>query len=166
MDNLSDTLGQIRSCHISYIGPGCPDAEQQKTNGSEMVLRNVGYCLYLSRLQTTVDFIRDELLLHFTFNNIGNAPMYRDWPVTMYIYDREGNCIRTETLDLKLSGLMPGGEITVTGSVLYSKSLLDGYSVGLGISSPDGINHITFAQKGVLPDRDGIHLVYRHGKIR
>ena len=84
----------------------------------------------------------------------------------MYIYDREGNCIRTETLDLKLSGLMPGGETTVTGSVLYSKSLLDGYSVGLGISSPDGINHITFAQKGVLPDRDGIHLVYRHGKIR
>ena len=166
MDNLSDTLGQIRSCHISYIGPGCPDAEQQQTNGSEMVLRNVGYCLYLSRLQTTVDFIRDELLLHFTFNNIGNAPMYRDWPVTMYIYDREGNCIRTETLDLKLSGLMPGGETTVTGSVLYSKSLLDGYFVGLGISSPDGINHITFAQKGVLPDRDGIHLVYRHGKIR
>ena len=166
MDNLSDTLGQIRSSHISFIGPGCPDAEQQETNGSEMILRNVGYCLYLSRLQTTVDFIRDELLLHFTFNNIGNTPMYRDWPVTMYIYDREGNCIRTETLDLRLSELMPGGEITVTGSVLYSKSLLDGYSVGLGIASPDGKNHITFAQKGVLPDRNGIHLVYRYSKIR
>ena len=166
MDDLSDTLNQIRISHISYIGPGCPDREQQKTNGSEMILRNVGYCLYLSRLQTTVDFLRDELLLHFTFNNIGNAPMYRDWPVIMYIYDRDGNCIRTQTLDLRLSGLMPGGEITVTGSVLYSKSLLDGYSVGLGITSPDGRNHITFAQKGVLPDREGIHLVYKRSKIR
>ena len=160
MKDLSDTLEQIRSCHISFIGPDCPDAGQQKTNGSEMILRNVGYCLYLSRLQTTVDYIDDELRLHFTFENIGQAPMYWDWPVTMYIYDNDNNCIREQTLDLKLSELLPEKEMTVTGSIPYSRSLLNGFRVGISIRSPEGGRYITLAQKGVLPNRDGIHRVY------
>lgn len=160
MDRLSDTLEQIRDCHISFIGPACPDARQQESNGSGMILRNVGYCIYLSRLQTTVDFLDDDLLLHFTFSNIGQAPLYWDWPVTMYIFDHDGICIREQTLDLKLSGLLPDRELTVTGSVPYSKELLKGYSVGLSVVSPAG-DVVTFAQKGVLPDARGIHTVYR-----
>lgn len=160
MDSLSETLDQIRNSHISFIGPACPDAAQQQTNGSEMILRNVGYCIYLSRLQTTVDFIDDELDLHFTFENIGRAPMYWDWPVTMYIYDPKGNCTMEQTLDLKLSDLLPDRELTVTGSIPYSQSLLRGFRVGISIKSPDGSRYITLAQKGVLPDREGIHKVY------
>ena len=163
MDNLSDTLDQIRSSHLSYIGPVCPDAEQQQSNGSEMILRNVGYCLYLSRLQTTVDFLDDTLQIHFTFNNIGAAPMYRDWPVRMYIFNKK-KCICEQTLDLRLSDLLPDKEITVTGSVPYSRDLLNGFSVGIAITSPDGSEFITLAQKGVLPDGKGIHKVYRHKK--
>lgn len=167
MDNLSDTLDQIRSSHISFIGPECPDAEQQQTNGSEMILRNVGYCLYLSRLQTTMDYLNDDLELHFTFNNIGAAPMYWDWPVKMYIYSgREKKCIREQTLDIKLSELLPGKEITVTGTVPYSKNLLRGYSVGIAITSPDGSEYINLAQKGVLPDGEGIHKIYRFKKMQ
>ena len=162
MENLSETLDQVRACHISFIGPLCPDKEQQETNGSDMILRNMGYCLYLSRLQTTVDFIEDSLLLHFTFNNIGMAPMYRDWPVVMYIYDSGHNCIRTETLDLKLSELLPNRETTVTGRVPYSDSLLEGYSVGIAILSPEGTQYITLAQKGVLPNSEGVHKVYKY----
>lgn len=165
MENLSDTLDQIRSSHVSFIGPVCPDADQQLTNGSEMILRNVGYCIYLSRLQTTVDFIDDDLQLHMTFGNIGQAPMYWDWPVSMYIYDRTGTCIRVQTLDLKLSDLLPGQTVTVTGTVPYSRSLLEGYTVGLAIRSPEG-ETVTLAQKGVLPDADGIHRIYRSKKIR
>ena len=160
MASLSETLEQIRNCHLSFIGPACPDAAQQQTNGSEMILRNVGYCIYLSRLQTTVDFIDDELDLHFTFENIGRAPMYWDWPVTMYIYDPEGNCTLEQTLDLKLSDLLPDAELTVTGSIPYTKDLLKGFRVGISIRSPDGSQFITLAQKGVLPDREGIHKVY------
>lgn len=160
MDRLSDTLEQIRDCHISFIGPVCPDAVQQESNGSEMILRNVGYCIYLSRLQTTVDFLDDDLLLHFTFSNIGQAPLYWDWPVRMYIYDHDGICIREQTLDLKLSELLPDRELTVTGTVPYSKELLEGYSVGLSIVSPGG-DIVTFAQKGVLPDAQGVHTIYR-----
>ncbi len=165
LDNLSDTLSQTRSCHLTFIGPGCPDLEQQQTNGSEMIRREMGYCLYLSRLQTTMDFLKDDLQLHFTFNNIGAAPMYWDWPVNMYIYKKK-ECIRVQTLDLKLSELLPGQEITVTGTVPYSKDLLRGYSVGLSIDSPDGTQHITLAQKGVLPNGEGIHKVYRFKKSR
>ena len=162
MDSLSDTLGQLRSAHVSFIGPVCPDASRQGTNGSGMILRDVGYCIYLSRLQTTVDFIRDDLLLHFTFSNIGHAPLYWDWPVTMYIYDREGQCVREEVLDLAVSGLMPGESTTVTGSVKYSRKLLKGYTAAISIKSPDGKDHVTLAQKGVQPDEQGIHRVYRY----
>lgn len=164
MEKLSDTLGQIRSCHVSFIGPNCPDREQQAANGSEMILRNVGYCIYLSRLQTTVDYIDDALLFHLTFANIGVAPLYWDWPVRMYVYDKDGVCVKEETLDLKLSGLLPGKEITTIGSVPYSRELLKGYSVGIAVTSPGGTEHITLAQKGVIPNKDGVHRIYR--KVR
>ena len=165
MDNLSDTLDQVRSSHVSFIGPVCPDDRQQQSNGSEMIRRNMGYCLYLSRLQTTVDFVSDLLQLHFTFNNIGAAPMYRDWPVKMYVYQGK-NLICEQTLDLRLSELMPGAEITVTGTVPYSRDLLKGYTVGIAITSPDNTETITLAQKGVLPNADGIHKVYRFKKMQ
>ena len=162
MDNLSDTLSQIRSSHTSFIGPVCPDASRQDTNGSGMILRNVGYCLYLSRLQTTVDFLRDDLVFSLSFTNIGNAPFYWDWPVTMYVYDDQRECIREQQLDLSLSQLLPNSTMTVTGTVPYSGSLLKGYSVGISITSPDGENYITLAQKGVIPGAGGIHKIYRY----
>jgi hypothetical protein len=164
MESLSDTLEQVRGSHVTFIGPNCPDAEQQAANGSEMIQRDMGYCLYLSRLQTTMDFIHDELQLHFTFNNIGAAPMYRDWPVKMFIYDDHKECIREQTLDLKLSEILPGREVTVTGTLPYSRKLLRGYSVGIAIVSPDGTETITLAQKGVIPNSEGVHRVYRFKK--
>lgn len=167
MERLSDTLEQIRNGHISFIGPSCPDKDQQKTNGSGMILRNVGYCIYLSRLQTTVDFIDDSLLFHLTFSNIGQAPMYRDWPVKMYIYDRMKNLVSEQTLDLHLSELLPDTEITVTGQVPYSRQLLKGYSMGISITDPEGKEYIRLAQKGVIPNKEGIHRVYRYrGRIK
>ena len=164
MEKLSDTLKQSRSSHISFIGPNCPDRDQQTTNGSEMILRNVGYCIYLNRLQNTVDYIDDELLFHFTFANIGVAPLYWDWPVRMYVYDKGGSCIKEQILDLKLSELLPGKEITTIGRVPYSRELLKGYSIGIAITSPDGTKHITLAQKGVIPNQDGVHRIYK--KVR
>ena len=163
MEKLSDMLEQIRFCHVSYIGPSCPGREQQATNGSSMILRNTGYCIYLSRLQTTVDYIDDELLFHLTFANIGVAPFYWDWPVRMYIYDKDGVCIKEQTLDLKLSELLPGREITTVGKVPYSRELLKGYSVGIAVTNPEGTEHITLAQKGVIPS-NGIHRIYRKVK--
>ena len=162
MDKLSDTLSQIRKTHVSYIGPVCPDAAQQNTNGSDMILRNVGYSIYLSRLQTTMDFIRDDLVFQLSFSNIGNAPFYWDWPVTMYVYDTKGECIREQKLELSLSQLLPDSTITVVGTVPYSRNLLKGYSVGISITSPDGKNFITMTQKGVVPKRSGIHRIYRY----
>ena len=162
MENLSDTLAQIRSSHTSFIGPVCPDASRQDTNGSGMILRNVGYCFYLSRLQTTVDFIRDDLVFSLSFTNVGNAPFYWDWPVTMYVFDDQKECIREQKLDLSLSRVLPGTTVTVTGTVPYSDSLLKGYSVGISINSPDGRNFITLGQKGVVPGPGGIHKIYRY----
>ena len=162
MENLSDTLTQIRSSHTSFIGPVCPDASRQDTNGSGMILRNVGYCFYLSRLQTTVDFIRDDLVFSLSFTNVGNAPFYWDWPVTMYVFDDQKECIREQKLDLSLSRLLPGTTVTATGTVPYSDSLLKGYSVGISINSPDGRNFITLGQKGVVPGPGGIHKIYRY----
>ena len=65
-------------------------------------------------------------------------------------------------LDLAVSGLMPGESTTVTGSVKYSRKLLKGYTAAISIKSPDGKDHVTLAQKGVQPDEQGIHRVYRY----
>ena len=162
-DKLSVVLQEIRDDHISYISDNCPGAKQQKKNGSRMILRTLGYCLYISRLQTTVNFRRDTVKLQFTFVNTGVAPPYTDWPVIMTIYDQSKKKAARKVLPMKLNKLLPGKEYVVSGEFPYNAKISKGFSVGLRISNPDDEKEfITLAQKTVKPDETGEHLIYSY----
>ena len=160
-DNLSEVLQEIRDEHISYISGNCPDADQQKRNGSRMILRTLGYCIYINRLQTTVNFRKDTVALRFTFKNTGVAPCYADWPVTMIVYNKRNRKIYETDLPVDLKSLLPGEEHEIVGEFPYSKKISKGFSIGIRISNPeDEREFITLAQKVVKPDENGEHLIY------
>lgn len=161
--NLAMVLQDIRDGHLTYISDNCPNAKEQKGNGSRMISQTLGYCIYINRLQTTVNFRKDMVNLRFTFINTGVAPCYADWPVIMTVYNHKGKRIYEEKLPFSLKEIRPGEELDVTGEFPYNKKLTKGYSIGIRICNPDNSgDYIRLSQKETQPDDAGEHIIYKY----
>lgn len=141
-EDLSSLLRQVEDCHLTFIGPHIPDAE---TNAYDAVLRRVGYKYYVSKLSTTFSFADDSIDIRLEWENDGSAPLYWDWPVMIKIFDHSGTLVYWETLDLKLSELVPGKTISTVTKVPYLDEIRDGLSVGISIKSYDGKDSVMLA---------------------
>jgi cysteinyl-tRNA synthetase len=161
--DLSQVLAQIRDNHITYISGKCPDAEEQKSNGSRMISQTLGYCIYISRMQTVLDFRKDEVNLRFTFKNTGVAPAYIDWPVVMSVYSHNGDKLHEVELPMELKQVVPGEDFEVVGAFPYSKRLNKGFSIGIHINNQENPeDYITLSQKETKPDSIGEHIIYKY----
>lgn len=159
---LAEVLREIRDGRLTYISGNCPTAEEQKGNGYRMISQTLGYCIYINRLQTTVNFRKDTVALHFTFTNTGVAPPYADWPVMMTVYDHRGRLIHESKLPVKLMDLTGGTEKEILGEFPYNRNLKKGYSIGIRICNPaDEDDYITLAQKETRAEERGEHIIYR-----
>ena len=96
-----------------------------------------------------------------TWENSGIAPIYWDWPVMMYVYDLEGNLEYWETVDIRLSELMPGEQIETENHIPFTDLLRQGYTIGIGITDPDEAETIALAMDCERTD-EGIHLIYTY----
>lgn len=143
-EGLPDLLNQVKDSHLTFVGPNCPDAEDYGP-AYEAILRRLGYRYYVSRLSTAFPFAEDALVLQLDWENAGAAPLYWDWPVMVKIFDAQKNLVYFETLDLKLSQLVPGEKVTTTTSIPYLDSIRDGLSVGITINSYDGNDFVLLA---------------------
>ena len=99
----------------------------------------------MSRLSTTFSFADDSIDIRLDWENDGSAPLYWDWPVVIKIFDDSGTLVYWETLDLKLSELVPGKTITTVTRVPYLDEIRDGLSVGISIRSYDGKDSVMLA---------------------
>ena len=143
-EELSDLLNQVEDCHLTFIGPHCPDPEDY-SSAYEAIQRRIGYKYYISRLSTTFSFSDNTLEVQLDWENAGAAPLYWDWPVMIKIFDSENTLVYWETLNLKLSQLIPGEKISTTTNVPYMDSIRDGMSIGITINSYDGKDSIDLA---------------------
>ena len=73
--------------------------------------------------------------------------MYWDWPVMVKVFDSEDRLVYYETLELKLSELLPGKQITTTTSIPYLDDFRDGMSIGIQIHSYDGDDIVLLAME-------------------
>lgn len=144
--DLSKTVSMIRDCHVSFVGPKCPTKEEKELNGSSVVLRNIGYRYYVSEMNVLFSYIRNKLDFTLTWKNNGIAPIYRDIPVSVIVYDMDGKVLQETDLDLSLSQLMPGKEMTSKFSLPYTSTLNEGYQVGIKIANQDGRDCLQLAQ--------------------
>ena len=145
-DGLSELLEQVEMSHMTFVGPNCPDVEEYDL-AYDAVLRRLGYRYYISRLSTAFSFSENALTLELDWENAGQAPLYWDWPVMVKVFDSEDRLVYYETLELKLSELLPGKQITTTTSIPYLDDFRDGMSIGIQIHSYDGDDIVLLAME-------------------
>ena len=114
----------------------------------------------MSRLSTTFSFSDDSIDLQLDWENDGSAPLYWDWPVMIKIFDSSGTLVYWETLDLKLSQLLPGETITTVTKVPFLDNIRDGLSVGISIKSYDGSDSVRLAMDMDMEIIDDSQIIY------
>lgn len=133
--NLSGTVEMIREAHTTFLGPKIPD--ENYVDGYKEVLKNMGYRLWISmaELKNTAKGSR----LKLTWENSGVAPMYKEWPVYVYIEDESGKLVEKSRISIKISSLLPGEKATTLTALETERlnSLLEkGYRLLVGIEDP------------------------------
>ena len=133
--NLSGTVEMIREAHTTFLGPKIPD--ENYVDGYKEVLKNMGYRLWISmaELKNTAKGSR----LKLTWENSGVAPMYKEWPVYVYIEDESGKLVEKSRISIKISSLLPGEKATTLTALDTDRlnSLLEkGYRLSVGIEDP------------------------------
>lgn len=133
--NLSGTVEMIREAHTTFLGPKIPD--ENYVDGYKEVLKNMGYRLWISmaELKNTAKGSR----LKLTWENSGVAPMYKEWPVYVYIEDESGRLVEKSRISIKISSLLPGEKATTLTALETERlnSLLEkGYRLSVGIEDP------------------------------
>lgn len=133
--NLSGTVEMIREAHTTFLGPKIPD--ENYVDGYKEVLKNMGYRLWISmaELKNTAKGSRLKLI----WENSGVAPMYKEWPVYVYIEDESGKLVEKSRISIKISSLLPGEKATTLTALETERlnSFLEkGYRLSVGIEDP------------------------------
>ena len=133
--NLSETVELIREAHTTFLGPKIPDEDY--ADEYKEVLKNMGYRLWISKAE--LKSTRNSSHLELTWENSGVAPLYKDWPVYVYIEDDTGKLVEKRKISMEISSVFPG-EKKVTSIMLETdrlNSLLEkGYRLAVGIEDP------------------------------
>ena len=159
-DRLEETMSMIRESHMTFLGPQCPEGSLKDGNAAQAIREKLGYRYYISKLSTQYSFGENRLNVKMTWENSGIAPLYWDWPVTMYVYDRQGELLYWQDVNLQLSQVLPGKEVETVNQIPFTDQLREGYQIGVGITSPDEKEHLYLAMDGEI--RDGVQMLYTY----
>lgn len=135
-EKLEQTLSLIKQSHMTFIGPHCPKRELLESGGAIEVSRLLGYRYRISHMDIKMDYVRQSFKVELVWENDGAAPIYFEWPVMMYVYDAEGNRKYWEGVDLNLTQLIPGKQVTTVNDIPFNDLFREGYTIGIGILDP------------------------------
>ena len=133
--DLSETVEMIREAHTTFLGPKIPDEDYAE--GYKEVLKNMGYRLWISKAE--LKSTRNNSSLKLIWENSGVAPLYKDWPAYIYIEDEKGKLIEKKNIEIKMSSVLPGEEIstsTILKTEKLNRLLKKGYRLSVGIEDP------------------------------
>lgn len=113
-------------------------------------------------MKPSYQYLKNQIQMTLTWENSGAAPLYWDWTVMMYVYDRDGKLQYWEAVDMDLRDLTPGKKITTTSVIPFNDMFRQGYSVGIGIIDPLTEKPAVRLAMDV-EYRDGINMLYVYG---
>lgn len=155
---MNDTLEDVELSHMTFIGPNCPSGELRDSSGAKTIRQRLGYRIYISQLETKYSFADDRLNVYLTWSNTGLAPLYWDWPATMYVYNKDGKLEYWETIDMNLSELVPGKKIVTESHIPFTDLFRQGFQIGIGITSSDQRQHVQLAMDG--EQKENVQVIY------
>lgn len=137
--NKAVTLSMIDNSHMTFIGPKIPDVKENESllEASNEVLTHIGYRYMVSSLNIK-RVSSKEMALQITMKNNGAAPIYYDWTPCIYIGSSESDYTEMTRyeLDIDLTKLTAGKEITTTLRVPVSEIEESGKGIYAGIENP------------------------------
>ncbi len=150
-DGYEETLRLLRASHTTFIGPRS-GADVYETEVAEQILAmssELGYCFRLGECRWTKKPWNPHYLLTLSLENIGVAPFYENWPLTVRIINENNETVYEEEHDISLPELLPGQHTVKI--VIENQSLATGkYTVEIGIKDPlTGEFGIAFANEAV-----------------
>lgn len=153
-----ETLNTVEQSHMTFIGANCPTGAEKDSEQAQSIRERLGYHLYISELRTEYSFAEDCVKVYLTWKNTGLAPLYFDWPATLYIYDINEDLKYWETIDVDLTTLAPGKTVETESSIPFTDLFRQGYQLGVGIKAPDEHTYVRLAMEG--EERDGVRIIY------
>lgn len=137
---LSQTLSLIRRSHTTFLGPKIPNDRSEEDGAAypksiEAILRTMGYRLRVAEAAYTPPKDGKEGSLELIWANDGIAPLYWDWPVSLYFLDSEENVLQTLPVDVAVSTVLPG-ETVASRTAIPESALEDAAAIAVGIEDP------------------------------
>lgn len=131
--DLAATVDLIAGSHTTFLGPKTPE---NGAEGSDTVLKNMGYRLRVERMRTEQGLLNGRRTVILTWANDGVAPFYWDWPVYLYGLDGQGAVVERIPVEMKLTALLPGQSLE-TRTELPKDFQSEGVEmIGVGIEDP------------------------------
>ena len=163
-ERLSETRQMIRESHMTFLGPKCPEGSEKEAEGADLIREELGYRYYISRMEIRRSHGPGQMQVELTWENTGIAPIYWDWPVTLYVYDGDGNLRHQEETGLRLSKLLPGETAETLSQIPFTEDLEKGCQIGIGITDPQKRVSLYLAMESER--RDQIQIIYtEHERI-
>lgn len=124
--------------------------------GYEFYIPSVSYEPYIKRSQK-------NLTLSLRIINLGNAPFYYDWPVTLELIDSKGKVVLTHMTDWNITKIAADGVNYKFKTTINISSLKKGnYQVALRIKNPlSNGNPLRFANE--TQHKDGLMMIAQFG---
>lgn len=159
-DRVTETLELIKDAHMTFIGPKCPEGNLKDGSAAKAIREELGYRYYISEITTQYSFAEGNLHVNMVWRNAGLAPIYWNWPVTMYVYNADGKLKYWEMVDINLSELYPDMEVETVCNIPFTDEFRQGYQIGIGITDPDENENILLAMD--VEKKDNIQIIYTY----
>lgn len=134
--NLKETLTLLERSHTSFLGPKCPVGEIYDEHiyqkAVPQILNAMGYRLGIVRVR--IDAENGRLLMQWA--NSGNAPIYFDMPVRLYLVDSLNMKTQIAEVEIDLTTLLPG-ETAETITELPLDMSYENQVLAIGIVDPE-----------------------------
>lgn len=145
-DSIMQTITYMRDSHTSWLGPCSPcDLLVSQPSASwyegniEYLQRIMGYRFTVNKASYNASVNAGETLTEsVTFENLGVAPFYYNWPVEISLLDKDGNAVVKKVCTDDIRTWLPGSEYTVTQTLTVPSNLASGrYTVAVSILDKD-----------------------------
>lgn len=118
-ENLERTKSLVTDSHMSFIGPKVPhhlEAPGYQVQADE-IRSLLGYKLGIEKAVISHDRLFSTWDIEMTWNNKGIAPIYYNWPVYLYFYDKEDRLVQKSPVDMDIAKIVPDSSVTVKEKV-------------------------------------------------
>lgn len=131
---LRKTLSLLKQSHTSFLGPNCPVSSDGYDSilyqyAVPKLLNALGYRIGITKLT-----LRNQILT-LQWENHGNAPLYFESPVQLYLVDNTGTAKPLVDIPIDLTALLPE-ETMVSVTRLPERADYTGMTLAVGILDP------------------------------